>query len=540
MATITTSGAIPATPQELRDAEVAAAEALSPGLTANLPGSLIEDMASTAAGALVIQDLAYVDLVNSISPYTANPFVLTQLGNVYGIQQGLGSNASVYVTFYGDPGYVIPVGFTVSDGNYQYVVQVGGVIQANGQSEALYCVSNYSGTWAIPVGTVTQIITSVAAGFTLTCYNLTAGVPGTGAQSTPDYQAQVIQAGLSVAQGMPTFLKTTLEKISGVQKRLIAVRTPEIGRWQVICGGGDPYAVANGIYEGLFDISTLIGSTIAVNSITQAQPPLVTTDLNHGYSVGQIMQITGATGMTAINGNNYVVATVPSPTTFTLSVKITSITWAADVVTVVTEVPHGLSTSGTTTIVNCYPFEYNGTVSYTRVNTTTFTYPLVLDPGTATTLGTTELRTTGYSAYTGNGVISPNLRNVEVNLSDYPDSYPITFINPPLQTVGISMLWNTNSLNYVSPTAIAQLAIPALTEYINSIYVGQPINIFELERTFENSVASVLDSNLISRMVFTVTINGIVSSPIGGTGVIYGDPESYFQTSTSLVTVSQG
>jgi hypothetical protein len=540
MATITTSGAIPATPQELRDAEVAAAEALSPGLTANLPGSLIEDMASTAAGALVIQELAYTDLVNSISPYTANPFVLSQLGAVYGVQQGLGSNASVYVTFFGDPGYVIPVGFTVSDGNYQYRVQVGGIIQTNGESAALYCVATYEGSWAIPVGTVTLIVTSVAAGFTLTCSNLTAGVPGTGAQSTPDYQAQVIQAGLATAQGMPNFLKANLEKISGVQPRLISVRTPEIGRWQVICGGGDPYDVAYGIYTGLFDVSNLIGSTLNVTAITQAQPPLVTTDLNHGYSTGQVVQINDATGMTTINGYEYVVGSVPTPTTFNLNVEITSITWASDVVTVVTASPHGLSTSGSTSIDGCYPIEYNGVFTYTRVNTTTFTYPLVYNPGAIITKGVTELRTTGYSAYTGNGVLSPNLRNVEVSINDYPDSYEITFINPFLQTVGIAMLWNTTSLNYVSPAAIAQLAIPALNDYINSIAVGQPINIFELQKTFEESVASVLDSNLISRMVFTVTINGVITSPVGGTGTIYGDPESYFQSSTALITVEQG
>ena len=540
MATITTSGAIPATPQELRDAEVAAAEALSPGLTANLPGSLIEDMASTAAGALVIQDLAYVDLVNSISPYTANSFVLKQLGNVYGIQQGLGSNASVYVTFFGNPGYVIPVGFIVSDGNYQYSVQEGGIIQTNGESPALYCVATYSGIWAIPIGTVTQIITSVPSGFTITCLNLTAGIPGTGAQSTPDYQAQVIQAGLATAQGMPNFLKTTLIKISGVQPRLVSVNTPTINRWQVICGGGDPYSVAYGIYTGLFDISNLIGSTLNVTAITQAQPPLVTTDLNHGYSVNQVVQINGATGMTTINGYSYVVSSVPTPKTFNLNVRISSITWLSTVVTVVTQSPHGLNSSGTVLISGCSPVEYNGTVSYTRVDTTTFTYSLALNPGTITTKGLTELRTTGYSPYTGNGVLTPNFRNITVSISDYPNSYPITFINPPLQTVTLSMLWNTNSLNYVSPAAISQLAIPALNDYINSIFVGQPINVFELERTFENAVASVLNSNLISRMVFTVTINGIVTTPISGTGIIYGDPESYFQSSTSLITVNQG
>ena len=39
MAQITTAGAIPALPTDLLNAEIAAATALAPGLTANLPGS---------------------------------------------------------------------------------------------------------------------------------------------------------------------------------------------------------------------------------------------------------------------------------------------------------------------------------------------------------------------------------------------------------------------------------------------------------------------------------------------------------------------
>ena len=92
MATLTSAGAVAATPTELRDAEVAAATALSPGLTANLPGSLIEDMASTAAGAVVLQDQAFVDLVNSVSPYTANAPILYELGAVYGVQQAIAAS----------------------------------------------------------------------------------------------------------------------------------------------------------------------------------------------------------------------------------------------------------------------------------------------------------------------------------------------------------------------------------------------------------------------------------------------------------------
>ena len=465
MATITSAGAIPASPTDLLNAEIAAATALSPGLTANLPGSLIEDLASTAAGALVIQDQAYVDLVNSISPYTANASILYQLGAVYGVQQGIGSNTSVYVTFTGNAGYVIPVGFTVSDGSYQYTVQDGGIISASGTSSALYCLATTSGSWAVPVGTVTQIITSVPSGFSLTCTNLTAGVPGALAQTLQDYQSQVIQAGLASAQGMPTFLKTQLLNVSGVQPNLVSIRNPNVNQWEIVCGGGDPYQVANAIFQSVPDISILVGSTLTVTSITSANPAVVTTSLNHGYSSGQTVTIAGVT-----------------------------------------------------------PSGFNGTFTATVLSEKTFSIPL-----NATSL-----------TYVSGGVVTPNFRNVTVSINDYPDTYNIIFVNPPVQTVNVAITWNTISTNLVSPTAIAQLAIPAIVSYINSITVGQPISAFELQEVFQNAVSSILPVNLISKINYVVEINGIPTSPLSGTVLIYGDPESYFSTSNSLVTVVQG
>ena len=465
MATITSAGAIPASPTDLLNAEIAAATALSPGLTANLPGSLIEDLASTAAGALVIQDQAYVDLVNSISPYTANASILYQLGAVYGVQQGIGSNTSVYVTFTGNAGYVIPVGFTVSDGSYQYTVQDGGIISASGTSSALYCLATTSGSWAVPVGTVTQIITSVPSGFSLTCTNLTAGVPGALAQTLQDYQSQVIQAGLASAQGMPTFLKTQLLNVSGVQPNLVSIRNPNVNQWEIVCGGGDPYQVANAIFQSVPDISILVGSTLTVTSITSANPAVVTTSLNHGYSSGQTVTIAGVT-----------------------------------------------------------PSGFNGTFTATVLTEKTFSIPL-----NATSL-----------TYVSGGVVTPNFRNVTVSINDYPDTYNIIFVNPPVQTVNVAITWNTISTNLVSPTAIAQLAIPAIVSYINSIRVGQTISAFELQGVFQNAVSSILPVNLISKINYVVEINGIPTSPLSGTVLIYGDPESYFSTSNSLVTVVQG
>jgi hypothetical protein len=265
MATITSAGIIPATPQQLNDALVAAATALAPGLTTTLPGSLIEDLSSTATGALVVQEQAYVDLLNSVSPLTANPFILDQLGAVYGVQRGIGSNTSVYVTFEGTPGFVINPGFTVSDGTYQYVVQDGGVIGAAvfpavvGVSPSMYCLATTAGSWAIPIHTVTTLITSKPSPITLSVTNNSVGIPGALAQSIQDYQAQVIQAGLAAAQGMPTFLKTLVQNVPGVVARTVSFR-PAAGDLQILAAGGDPYSVAYAIYRAMFNFGDLVGA----------------------------------------------------------------------------------------------------------------------------------------------------------------------------------------------------------------------------------------------------------------------------------------
>ena len=465
MAQITTAGAIPASPTDLLNAEITAATALAPGLTANLPGSLVEDLASTAAGAVVIQDQAFVDLVNSISPATANPSILYQLGQVYGVEQGQGSNTSVYVVFTGLAGFVIPIGFTVSDGTYQYTVQDGGIIATSGQTSPLYCLATVQGSWAVPAGTVTQIITSVPAGFTLTVTNPDDGLPGLTAQPISSYQAQVMQAGMVTAQGVPTFIKAQLQKVIGVQARLISIRLVATNQWEIIVGGGDPYQVGNAIFNSVPDISNLVGSTLAVNDITTADPGVVTTDLNHGYATGQVV-----------------------------------------------------------TIADVDPSWFNNDYTITVIDEKSFSI---------------GVDTTGHS-YISGGVVTPNLRNITTTVNDYPDTYNITFVNPPSQTVEIVITWNTISTNLVSPTAVAQLTIPYIVDYINSIPVGFPINTYELQDAFQNAVAPIIPPSQVSKIDYVVTINGVYTEPATGTLLIYGDPESYFSTNSSLVTVVQG
>ena len=313
------AGYTPQSPVSLKNQLLTLVAAQQPGYTANLPGLLIEDISSTEVGALTLMDSALGDLINSLTPYGVNQFLLTQLGNVYGVSQEPASNTSVYVVFSGTVGYPINVGFTVGDGTYQYTVQDGGVILSGGSSALLYCLATTSGTWAVPPNTVTTISTSVPTGISLTVTNPSAGVPGGAAETSTAYRVRVLQMGLASAQGMPRYLRANLEAVSGVSPRLISIQQQSPG-WKVICGGGDPYAVANAILNSLFDVSQLVGSVMVIESVTQAANGVVTTLLNHGYSTGQVITISGALGMTELNTGSFTI-TVLTPTTFELNVN---------------------------------------------------------------------------------------------------------------------------------------------------------------------------------------------------------------------------
>jgi len=475
--TVTSAGAQPTPPATLLADLLAMVAATNPGYTANLPGTLIEDTASTNVGALTVCDSARVETINSITPYGANDFMLAQLGQVYlgpGAAPAVPTNTSVYVAFNVTntvgatpaPGYTIPIGFTVGDGIYQYIVQDGGVTDTNGNA-TLFCVSPTAGMWAVAPNTVTTVATSVPSEFTMTATNPEAGVTSPIAETNAQYLARVLQAGQAVSQGMTTMLRTLLGLVPGVQQRLISVLQQSGGGWEVICGGGDPYQVAGAIVDAVFDISTLVGSTLAVTNITQASPGQVTTNLNHGYANGQIVQLNGVLGMTQINGLNL-----------------------------------------TVTVVD----EKNFTVG---------------------------ISTNGYSPYTSGGVVTPNLRNITVNITDYPDIYSVPFVNPPQQTVSMTISWNTSLPNFVAAASVSQAVAPAMAAYINSIVTGQPINLFVAEQIFITAVAGILLPSQISVIDFTVEINGVVTAPQSGTGLVYGDVESYLQATSGSINVVQ-
>ena len=439
-----------------------------PGYTV-LPGGLIDDISGTDVGALAVIDQARVEAVNSVTPYGANAFILAQLGAQAGIPQGTSANGSVYVQFSGPAGYVFQAGFLVSDGTNQYALQDGGVIQSGGASPLLFAVATNSGTFAIPANTVTQLVTSVPSAYAVTVTNPEAGTPATTTESVQSYRARVLQAGQVASTGTPAYVKTLLEKINGVQPQLISVNQLS-GGWQIVCGGGDAYSVANAILRGVPDISVLQGSRLGITNMTAANPVVITTNLTTGFSIGQMFAVTGA-----------------SPGGYNTTYTVVSIT---------------RSISGDTI--------------------------------------TTNINGSGFGAYVSGAKFSPNPRDVSVSLFQNPNIYSVKFVNPPQQIVTVSVTWNTTLPSFTAGSSVNQLAAPALQSYINSIYVGQPINLLEMTAVFQDSVSSVIAAPNITTLQFVVTINGATVSPGAGTSIVSGDPESYFFASAAGITVTQG
>lgn len=473
---MTATGPQPTSPDALRAQLVQLATALAPpGYVAALPGTLVEDIASTDVGALIVADQARVENVNAVTPLGANAYVLAQLGQIYGVPLGSGSNATVDVEFsafdsLGNPlpGQVIARGFVVGDGTNQYVVQDGGVTGAGGTTQPLSTLATLPGTWPIPAGSVTTVVSSLPPSVaTLTVTNPLAGIPGEGAQDETSYRSQVLQAGLAASMGMSRYLKTLLGNVSGVQSNLISAQPQTGGGWKIIVGGGDAYMVAFAVYSALFDVSTLVPSEIMVSGVTQANPGVVdTSPYYHGYTTGDSVTLTDSN-----------------------------------------------------------PVNYDGTYTVAALSPTTFSI------GVDTSL---------YPAYVSGAVCTPNPRNVTAAINDYPDVYVIPLVRPPAMVTTITVTWNTTASGFTGGPAIAQLVPPALVAYVNAVPVGQPLNVFEMQEVVQYAIAGVLPAYLLTRLVFAVNLNGTGVSPSAGTGIISGDPESYFSLVETGVTVAQG
>lgn len=459
------TGPVPKTSEELRSQLVTQATALSPGLTTDLPGSLIEDIVSTDVGALIICDQIRVDLINSVGPLKANQYMLNLLAQQSGIAaQKTQGSTTVPVTFSGPAGFVLPEGFLVSDGTYTYALNDATIIPASGVSSAATCEATTTGSWSVPVGSVNQVITSLPSDITVTCTNLVAGTPGGAAEKLFEFRERVWEGQMSTVQGYPGFIRQKLTDVNNVQARMVSV-VQAGDHWVIMCGGGDIYEMAAAIYKSAGDISRLKGADLNITGITNANPGVMTTDITHGFSTGQVINVTGVTGMSGIN-NVPLTVTVLTPHTFSIGIN-----------------------------------------------------------------------TTSSGAWSGGGVVTPNLRNNVVTVNDWPDNYLIPFVIPLQQLVTIKFEWATESANYLTDATIATLVSPPVIQYVNGIYAGKPMNINNIKDVFLQSVNGTLDMSLITTLNVIVTVNGIITSPDAGTNIISGDPYSYWFIASDGVIV---
>ena len=213
---MTAQGLQPMSPTDLRAQLVALVAATNPDYTANLPGSLIEDIASTDTFALVESDSFLVDLVNSLTPYGANAFLLNQLGILYGVDRQPITNTSVYLVFTGPPGYTIAPGFVVGDGTYQYITQDGAICGLDGTTLPIYALATTAGAWEVQPNTTVQMITSVPGNIGLSVTNPVAGIPSQSGEPISVYRERCWTAGLAASTGMGRYLKTLVGNVPGV------------------------------------------------------------------------------------------------------------------------------------------------------------------------------------------------------------------------------------------------------------------------------------------------------------------------------------
>ena len=388
------SGPQPTPPATLQQTLITNVAAVQPGYTANLPGTLIDDIVSTDVGALVTMDQARVDAVNAVSPLSANAYILSLQGQQFGIAPGLAQNTSVYVVFSGLAGAVIPAGTLVSDGTNQYATQTATVIASTGSSASVLAVATLSGSFAVPAGTVTTVSTSFPSTYKLTVTNPASGTPGGNAQTTESFQAQVFQNFNRVAQGVAGYIVSNLMNVPGVNPALVSVQAVS-GGWKVLCAGGDPTAMAGAIYLSVLDLSTIVGSTDS------------------------------------------------------------------------------------------------------SINTT-------------------------------------------VTITDGNNTFDVVFATPVQNVVTLSVSWNTSLSNFTNGTLVNSAAQSAITAYVNSLNVNQPINYGVIQTVFASATSALISQEDISEFAITMTINGTTVAP--GTGLQVVTPlttDGYFYTSSTGVTVTQ-
>jgi len=311
---ISNQGRVSAQPSDMYNTVITNATALSPGLTTNLPGSLIADVVETGVAQCLVSDSAATELINSISPRTANMAVLNQIGQVVlgplGVV-GAAANSSVNVVFSAPANSVIPAGFIVSDGTNQFVTQHASVTSSGGVTTPVYCIASSATGITVAANTVTTVVSAQPPLYTITVNNPLPGAAGTGTELPNDYRNRIVTANAAPVGSAPSVIRSQIASIPGVVNRTIRVLQLPAGAG-IMVAGGDPALIAGAIYNSGF-FAPLLG--ISVNNLVQVTGTTnvqMKFSLAHHFSPGSTLVVTGETlsPFTSLDGVTYTVLSV--------------------------------------------------------------------------------------------------------------------------------------------------------------------------------------------------------------------------------------
>ena len=138
-------------------------------------------------------------------------------------------------------------------------------------------------------------------------------------------------------------------------------------------------------------------------------------------------------------------------------------------------------------------------------------------------------------------MVTPNPIVEEVTINDWPDHFLVPYVIPAAERTAITIVWTTDSPNYISQGAVVSVVQQPILTYVNSIPCGvTPLSVYELEAIFLDAPTRFCRARRWCRCVINVSIDGVGVLPEPGTGVIPGDINGYFMLDAGDLTILEG
>ena len=223
----------------------------------NLPSSIQNNLIDESA--IIINEFEdmIVNVMNGISPAYANEFIISQLGQAFGLKRKDKALQTVTLEWRGLAGVIIPEGSQAGseDGQYifstteQAIIKADGVAIVNAEADDYY-------DKIIEANKLNVLITDILNVESVN--NPNASSEPIEEESLTDYRSRVQNRCLANRSGTIATLNDNLLKVQGVSSRLITYRTDteikedyKLNTLEIVVGGGEDYQVAEAIFNSI-------------------------------------------------------------------------------------------------------------------------------------------------------------------------------------------------------------------------------------------------------------------------------------------------